>query len=186
MKKNIEIDNKIKKRLKLILSTKPDKYWVDIIGTTRSNVWGWKNNQFPSSNYLIKILEISDVSADWLFFGIGEKYRHKISTDNKHDSSIDPRERAELSDFISKIELEKMEIEEHLKKIKATKWIADIIKNGDDVKNEKIIPEILKNLILPAIEKVEKNSDTLFNNCKKWLETDDGKETLQKFFKIFL
>lgn len=62
-----------KKRLVEILKEQRQTWWAENLKQSQSAVGKWLKDSFPRSDKLYTILRLSDVSANWILFGIGPK-----------------------------------------------------------------------------------------------------------------
>ena len=68
-------------RFHSVISEKPASFWKETLNVQYALIWSWKKNTMPSLEYVLRVCEIADISADWLFFGKGEM-RKKTHDEN--------------------------------------------------------------------------------------------------------
>ena len=61
------------KRLVEVLKTERQAWWAKNIGQSQAAVSKWFQGSFPRSDKLLNILQLADISANWLLFGIGPR-----------------------------------------------------------------------------------------------------------------
>jgi hypothetical protein len=62
-----------KKRLVEVLKEQRQTWWAENLKQSQSAVGKWLKDSFPRSDKLYTILRLSDVSANWILFGIGPR-----------------------------------------------------------------------------------------------------------------
>jgi len=73
-----------------VLSFKSNAWWTKNLNIAPSLIPArWKKGAFPSLEHFIEICAIVNVSADWLFFGIGEKTIGEINPNLDFDKIND-------------------------------------------------------------------------------------------------
>lgn len=61
-------------RLLEVLETEKQTWWAENTGTSQSMVSNyWFKGKYPRGDKIAKILELKNVSANWLYFGLGPK-----------------------------------------------------------------------------------------------------------------
>jgi len=65
--------NGLRKRLLSVLNQKRQVWWAKKTGQTQPAVGKWFKDSYPRPDKLLKIMQLSDISANWLFFKIGPK-----------------------------------------------------------------------------------------------------------------
>ncbi len=74
--------------------------WCKLVGLGESTVAVWKTGAFPRTDLIIKICQKLNISANWLLFGMGEKYLADIqSRPVKHKPSYNRVEESLLRLF---------------------------------------------------------------------------------------
>lgn len=70
------------KRLTEVLKTEKQKWWAKKTGTSQSMVSNyWFRGKYPRGDKIAKILELKNISANWLYFGVGPKHLEELSGD---------------------------------------------------------------------------------------------------------
>jgi hypothetical protein len=70
------------KRLTEVLKTEKQKWWAQKTHTSQSMVSNyWFRGKYPRCDKIAKILELKNISANWLYFGIGPKHLGDLSGD---------------------------------------------------------------------------------------------------------
>jgi transcriptional regulator with XRE-family HTH domain len=71
------------KRLTEVLKTEKQNWWAKKTGTSQSMVSNyWFRGKYPRGDKIAKILELKNISANWLYFGIGPKHIADLSGDD--------------------------------------------------------------------------------------------------------
>lgn len=101
-----------KQRLFEILNQKTQVWWAEKIGISQSVISNsYYKGTFPRTDKLIKIIQLSGVSANWLLFGKGAKYMDDID-----EQAIDRQQdrKREQQVEILQIEAENQELKERI------------------------------------------------------------------------
>jgi transcriptional regulator with XRE-family HTH domain len=62
-------------RLTEVLKTEKQNWWAKKTGTSQSMVSNyWFRGKYPRGDKIAKILELKNISANWLYFGVGPKH----------------------------------------------------------------------------------------------------------------
>lgn len=101
-------------RLMEILQTEKQTWWAEKTNTSQSMVSNyWFKGKYPRGDKIFKILELKNISANWLFFNIGPK-----SLEYLDDNAIDEKQNANRETQIKIMELtqENIRLNEALKR----------------------------------------------------------------------
>jgi transcriptional regulator with XRE-family HTH domain len=104
-------------RLTEVLRTEKQNWWAKKTGTSQSMVSNyWFRGKYPRGDKIAKILKLKNISANWLYFGIGPKHLDDLSgkkiekkqnMDRRHQIDIKKlaEENMRLTDEIRRIRL---------------------------------------------------------------------------------
>lgn len=191
-----------KNRLIEILNQKTQVWWADRIGISQSVISNsYYKGTFPRSDKLMKIIQLSGVSANWLLFGIGAKYMNDID-EHAIDRQQDRKREQQIQ--ILKIEAENQELKECIKalqrQLEQTKTDAmigmsesDQIKgsSGQDIFEQNIFPimtmfRLLNEIALKIVEihtKERMDSDQ-FIHLTKWIRSNFETKKFETITKL--
>ena len=192
-----------KSRLIEILNQKTQVWWADRIGISQSVISNsYYKGTFPRTDKLMKIIQLSGVSANWLLFGKGAKYM-----DDMDEHAIDRRQdrKRERQIQILRIEAENQELKTQIKalqrqleqaKTDAMIGMSDQIKgsSGQDIFEQNIFPimtmfRLLNEIALKMVEihtKERMDSDQ-FISLTKWIRSNfetKKYETITKLIEL--
>lgn len=121
------------KRFIQLLETQKPVYWAEHTGISKSLITNrWKEGSFPRADNIIKILQLSGFSANWLLLGHGRRYLSE--TRSEQDIARTEHERRTIQEEIFELE-EKYEaalgqIEQFKQQLalkQQTGWLAEIL-----------------------------------------------------------
>ena len=179
-----------------IIDTKPTKFWMKELEAQYNLIWQWKKKTFPSLEYVFRVCELSGVSVNWLFFGVGPQfiddtknstfnnYKQKESLNLKLISMFDETEalKIEYETKTSELEQKIKNLEEKLKNSEAIKFIYDIF--SEEKQNSDLnAAQQIATLLLPFFSFLELNSNELFELINKKIQTKEGNNVLHKAIK---
>ncbi|MGD9008146.1 MAG: helix-turn-helix domain-containing protein [Desulfobacteraceae bacterium] len=189
-----------KNRLFEILNQKTQVWWAGRIGISQSVISNsYYKGTFPRSDKLMKIIQLSGVSANWLLFGKGAKYM-----DDMDDIAIDRQQdrKREQQIQILQIEAENQELKERIKalqrqleqqKTDAMIGMPDQIKgiSGQDIFEQNIFPvmtmfRMLNEIALKIVEihtKERMNNDQ-FIHLTKWIRNNFETKKFETITKL--
>ncbi len=177
-----------KNRLIEILNQNTQVWWADRIGISQSVISNsYYKGTFPRTDKLMKIIQLSGVSANWLLFGKGAKYM-----DDMDEHAIDRRQdrKREQQIQILKIESENQELKARIKalqrqleqaKADAMIGMSDQINgsSGQDIFEQNIFPimtmfRLLNEIALKMVEihTKERMDNDQFINLAKWIRSN--------------
>jgi transcriptional regulator with XRE-family HTH domain len=189
-----------KHRLVEILNQKTQVWWADRIGISQSVISNsYYKGTFPRTDKLMKIIQLSGVSANWLLFGNGAKY-----LDDMDEQAIDRQQdrKREQQIQILKIEAENQELKERIKALqrqleqqKADAMIgrSDQIKgsSGRDIFEQNIFPvmtlfRLLNEISLKMVEihTKERMDNDQFINLTKWIRNNFETKKFETITKL--
>lgn len=195
--------NAFKNRLIEILNQKTQVWWADRIGISQSVISNsYYKGTFPRTDKLMKIIQLSGVSANWLLFGKGAKYM-----DDMDENAIDRRQdrKREQQIQILKIEAENQELKARIKalqrqleqaKAEALIGMSDQIQgsSGQDIFEQNIFPvmtmfRLLNEIALKMVEihTKERMDNDQFINLTKWIRSNfetKKYETITKLIEL--
>ena len=179
-----------------VVETKETKFWMRELEAQYNLIWGWKKKTFPSLEYAIRVCELSGVSANWLFFGVGPQYLEDSKNSNYNDyekkESLNLKlismfndseaQQIEYESKISQLKAKIHELEMEIKKSEAVKFFHDLFQNKSQNKTVKE-SEAIETLISPLFSFLGENSNEIFELINKNINTKNGKNFLQKTIK---
>lgn len=189
-----------KNRLIEILNQNTQVWWADRIGISQSVISNsYYKGTFPRTDKLMKIIQLSGVSANWLLFGKGAKYM-----DDMDEHAIDRRQdrKREQQIQILEIEAENQELKERVKALqrqleqqKADTMIglSDQIKggSGQDIFEQNIFPvmtmfRLLNEIALKIVEiHTKERMDTdQFIHLTKWIQNNFETKKFETITKL--
>lgn len=189
-----------KKRLMSILNQRTQVWWAEHIGISQSVVSNsYYKGTFPRTDKLMKIIQLSGVSANWLLFGKGAKYMDDID-EHAIDRQQDRKREQQIE--ILKIEAENEELKERISALKrqleqakadAIIGMSDQIKgsSGQDIFEQNIFPimtmfRLLNDIALKIVEvhTKERMDDDQFVNLTKWIRNNFETKKFETITKL--
>ena len=186
-----------KERLFEILNQKTQVWWAEKIGISQSVISNsYYKGTFPRSDKLMKIIQLSGVSANWLLFGKGAKYMDDID-EHAIDRQQDRKREQQIE--ILKIDAENQKLKERINALERQleQAKADAVigipdpgtgNGGQDIYEQNIFPimtmyRLLNEIALKIVEiHTKRNMDhDQFLGLIKWIQ--DNFET-KKFETI--
>jgi transcriptional regulator with XRE-family HTH domain len=189
-----------KNRLIEILNQETQVWWADRIGISQSVISNsYYKGSFPRTDKLMKIIQLSGVSANWLLFGKGAKY-----LDDMDEHAIDRRQdrKREQQIRILEIEAENQDLKERIKalqrqleqqKVDSTIGMSDQIKgsSGHDIFEQNVFPvmtmfRLLNEIALKIVEihtKERMDSDQ-FIHLTKWIRSNFETKKFETITKL--
>lgn len=134
-----ENKNEFFERLWIILDYETPTFWSEKIGVSASTISGrWRKGSYPSLKSLFKICEHTKVSANWLLFGIGDKYMdaNKIETD---PGTANAEIRQYATEMIYSMQEKIYAIESNINTIELLKWFSEKFPSFDKKKLNLIV-----------------------------------------------
>jgi hypothetical protein len=189
-----------KNRLIEILNQKTQVWWADRIGISQSVISNsYYKGTFPRSDKLMKIIQLSGVSANWLLFGKGAKYM-----DDMDDIAIDRQQdrKREQQIQILQIEAENQELKERIKalqrQLEQQKTDAMIGQpdqitgsSGQDIFEQNIFPvmtmfRLLNEIALKIVEihTKERMDNDQFIHLTKWIQNNFETKKFETITKL--
>lgn len=166
-----------------VLCTKPVSWWSEKLDVVPSLINArWKKGSYPNADNLIKICNLSGVSANWLLLGVGSKH-----LENK---DMDEDIRRTLQGYITTLENQNEEISENSRKIlddveilKILKWFAETFQTDQQGswidQLQKLTPEEMFNRILtPNYILIKMLFDIVFKGFEQYANSKNGQEIL--------
>jgi transcriptional regulator with XRE-family HTH domain len=189
-----------KNRFFEILNQKTQVWWAENIGISQSVISNsYYKGSFPRTDKLMKIIDVSGVSANWLLFGIGAKYMDDIDA---HAIDREQDQKREQQIEIFKIETENQELKERIdalqRQLEQTKADA-VIKipdqakgnSGKDIFDQNVFPvmtmfRLLNEIALKIVEiHTNKNMDQeQFLRLTKWISDNFETKKLETSTKL--
>ncbi len=189
-----------KKRLIEILNQRTQVWWANHIGISQSVISNsYYKGTFPRTDKLMKIIQLSGVSANWLLFGKGAKYMDDI---DEHAIDRQQDQKREQQIEILKIEAENQELKERVSALKrqleqakadSIIGISDQIKgsSGQDIFEQNIFPimtmfRLLNEIALKIVEihTKERMGDDQFINLTKWIRNNFETKKFETITKL--
>lgn len=189
-----------KNRLIEILNQKTQVWWANHIGISQSVISNsYYKGTFPRSDKLMKIIQLSGVSANWLLFGKGAKYMNDID-EHAIDRQQDRKREQQIQ--ILKIEADNHELKERIKalqrqleqaKADAIIGTSDQIKgnSGQDIFEQNIFPimtmfRLLNEIALKIVEihTKERMDNDQFINLTKWIRSNFKTKKFETITKL--
>ncbi len=193
------LQESFQQRLLEVLRTQRKTWWNKQLGVSGSLISArWEKGAPPKTDKILKICEITGISANWLLLGIGPKYINKSVADRDEEAN-----RRQVQEYIIKLEETKAEVEQLLLKLSdRDKTLQIIIKlskllntdkialpidrldelSGEDLFNDYILPLIvflrsLSDVTSKAAEFVSKNDygKSFVVSALKWLRDEQEK-----------
>ncbi len=137
-------------RLMEILETETQTWWSEKTETSQSMVSNyWFKGKYPRCDKIHKILELKDISANWLFFNIGPKSRVHLD-----DKAIEKKQNISRETQIKIMELtqENIRLHEALKhcniKLKQDNLVAGLKNYVDDQGADSVNNTVMNSLSL--------------------------------------
>lgn len=189
-----------KNRFFEILNQKTQSWWAENIGISQSAVSNsYYKGIFPRADKLLKIIDLSGVSANWLLFGIGAKYMDDIDA---HAIDREQDQKREQQIEILKVETENQELKERIdalqRQLEQTKADAVIEmpdqakgNSGKDIFDQNVFPvmtmfRLLNEIALKIVEiHTKKNMDQeQFLRLTKWIRDNFETKKLETSTKL--
>ncbi len=168
-----------------ILETEVQTWWAKNTDTSQSTVSNyWFKGKYPRSDKILKILQLKNISANWLFFGIGPKSLEYFDAD-----AIDrvQNESRKTQIEIMALMQENMRLKELLAKseivIKEKQLLSKIedfeaSMGGEDINNTVITSISFLKMILDVVLKMaeryagENLNDESYRRILRWIESN--------------
>ena len=190
----ITFNQGFQKRLNEILSMHPGVWWEKELGVSNSLIGArWKKGTMPRVDKLIKMCQLTGVSANWLFLGIEPKLLgDEIAMDGGVQEIRDKmkdfvalyKENRELKRYIDKLSKKESAIDNLISIVKLLSANKDFIDNVDALENISN-KEFFEQYIAPLNVLIKSFSDIVFKLLAVIVETDAGKDFIAQTFKFF-
>ncbi len=166
-----------------VLCMKPVAWWSEKLDVVPSLINGrWKKGSFPNADNLIKICQLSGVSANWLLLGIGPK--------NIENKGMDEDTRRSLQNYITQLEDQNEEVTQKAKKIlndaeiiKQLKWFSETFHTDQhqepiDQLKKLTGEEVFNRIFMPGFIFIKMLTDILFKATEQYAISENGTEIL--------
>ncbi len=176
-----------------VLCMRPVAWWSEELGVVPSLINArWKKGSFPNADNLIKICNLSGISANWLLLGIGPKHIES--------KEMDEDTRRSLQNYITTLEDKYEEALQQNEKIihdveilKRLKWFSDTFEthpdhstaeqlnklSGEEMFNRVFVPKfmflkMLTDILFKAMEMcaLSENGPMMLSNIINWIKTN--------------
>lgn len=195
-----QIYNGFKQRLFEILNRKTQVWWAEKIGISQSVISNsYYKGTFPRADKLMKIIQLSGVSANWLLFGKGAKYMDDID-----EQAIDRQQdrKREQQVAILQIEAENQELKERIEALErllekseaqTLMGLSGQVQNDGsrDIFGQNIVPiltmfRLLNDIALKIIELYSKNNidHQRFITLAQWIHDNFESKNLETIAKL--
>lgn len=200
MKAKRELSNEYKEfhsRFLSLIDLKGKKFWMEKLNAQASLIWGWQKGYVPSMEYVLKVCQLSGVSANWLFLGEGEKFLNDIdpipilSTEN----SLIEHEREAIQEEIYRSEkelkhlkinslLEINRVKKDAEILQLLKWSKEIF-DPDVTSLSDINPiDIFTQILIPILKFFQSHGDKIIPVMEKYASSEEADELFTRFFNF--
>lgn len=201
MNKNYYDQNykEIHERLLLVLDLKNKRDWIYELQTQYNVFSAWQKGTMPRIGVVVCICESLGVSLNWLFYGVEPMYVDSnktdilnVMTEEKEQYNLDLNKLEEEitiieSDHekeISKLKSTISDLESRIKNKSAVENLIDIFQgeNNDNIENR--LSEAISTLIVPLLSYLNNNSEILFSETTKYINSKTGEKNIFKFINL--
>jgi len=188
----VQFEENFQERLKEVLDMRQGIWWEKQLGVSNSLIGSrWKKGTLPRADKLIKICQLTGVSANWLFLGIEPKF---IGDEITPDGGVQEI-RDKMKDFVS-LHIENRNLKRHIAQLseneKAIDHLISIVRligsKGDFIENideMKQLPneEFFDRYVAPFNVFIKSFSDIIFKLLAIIMETESGKDFIIESFR---
>lgn len=190
---NIQYDHGFQERLNEVLKMRQGIWWERQLGVSNSLIGSrWKKGTMPRVDKLIKICQLTGVSANWLFLGIEPKLiGDEIALDGGVQEIRDKmrdfvslyRENRNLKKHIAQLSKSETAIDHLIAIVKLLAAKSDSIDNIDEIKQ---LPnkELFERYIAPLSVFIKSFGDIIFKLLAVIIETDAGRHFVVEAFRF--
>ena len=189
----MQFDNGFQGRLKEVLNMRQGIWWERQLGVSNSLIGSrWKRGTMPRVDKLIKICQLTGISANWLFLGIEPKFiGDEIALDGGVQEIRDKmkdfvsiyRENRDLKRHIAQLSKNETAIDNLISIVKLLAAKRDFIDNIDEIKR---LPnkELFEQYIAPLSVFIKSFTDIISKILAVIIETDAGKDFIIEAFRF--
>lgn len=184
-------------RFLTLIDLKGKKFWMEHLGARANLIWGWHQGNVPSMDYVLKVCELSGVSANWLFLGNGPKFlnNEEPASFQKKDHALMGDEREILQEELylndRKLKLEKKAALKEIQTIKKDaeiarllKWLKDLF--GPDIQTtDDINPiDIVSKIIVPILSFIKTHGEIMIPMIENYATSKEAENLLSQIVKF--
>ncbi len=166
-KRNKYCEDGFFKRLSEVLKTEKQKWWAKKTGTSQSMVSNyWFRGKHPRGDKIAKILELKNISANWLYFGIGPKHMEELSGEElEKKQNMDRQTQIE----IIKLAEENLRLKDEIQRIRLRLKQDQLVSDVESVYSGSKVTEV-EDSILETIALTKMILDVIIKMAQRYAE----------------
>lgn len=176
-----------------LIDLKGKRYWEEELNVQPNLIWGWYHGNVPTMDYVLKVCELSEASANWLFLGMGEKF---LKNNTPTDSLMaNEREKIQEEFYLNdkKIISLKNEAQKEIENLKyksevayGLKLLEDFFDSNMASKNEIKPMDIVSKIFLPILSFINKYGEKIVSQLEIYAESKEAEIVLKKLMNFIV